>query len=144
MLAENESWQNLIKVGFEKAFEILFHLYFERLSRFAKGYVIDQEISKELVQDAFLKLWEIRESLGSDANYKAILYTITRNNSLNYLKHEIVKKKYRQNNIIRFSLELNYIALNDTSFEAFIANDLNIHIKKIINELPKNAEQLLF
>ena len=45
------------------------------------GHVDDAE---EIVQEAFVKLWDIRETLDPARSMKALLYRIVRNLSLNY------------------------------------------------------------
>jgi len=50
-------------------------------------YLHDAKISEEIVQDTFVKLWEIKETLNEQFNLRNFLYTITKNNCLNYLRN---------------------------------------------------------
>jgi RNA polymerase sigma-70 factor (ECF subfamily) len=99
--------------GEKKAFESVYMDYYDMLFHLANGYIGNREVAKELVQDAFLKLWEYREDLGKNTNIKNFLYTLTKNSSLNYLKQQEVicrnnreyllpELKYRQEALSEF------------------------------------------
>ncbi len=79
------------KKPFDKRyFEILFETHFEDLMSFVYGYVRDNEISKDIVHDAFMALWNRREVLDTNLSLKAYLYKLARNMALNYLRHQKV------------------------------------------------------
>lgn len=63
-------------------------------------YTRNQAVAEEKVQEAFLKLWEIREHLKPDSNIKNLLYSITRNSCLNHLRNEQIAARHLDN--IRF------------------------------------------
>ncbi len=46
-----------IKLGDQKALEMLFSIYFPRLNDFARNVVKDDVISQDIVQDVFVKVW---------------------------------------------------------------------------------------
>jgi RNA polymerase sigma-70 factor (ECF subfamily) len=73
-------------------------------------YLHDRKISEEIVQDTFVKLWEIRETLNEQFNLRNFLYTITKNNCLNYLRNQKVALKHQQN-LKYLELQFNYEAL---------------------------------
>jgi len=68
-----------------KAFEVLFFKYHGRLVLFANKFTGDLRISQDLVQDAFLKLWEKPEIISSIESPKAYLFQAVRNSCLNHL-----------------------------------------------------------
>ena len=71
-----------------EAFEQLFFEYQPRLVRFAVRY-LDEETAEDIVQNAFLKLWEKRDEVKLD-NIQALLFQMVRNEFLNELKHRAV------------------------------------------------------
>lgn len=83
-----------IKTGDKEAFKKLFLEYYDPLSNFAWRYIKSVHIAEELVQEAFLSIWESREMLDSSKNIKSYLYQIVRNKALNHLKHKDVVEKY--------------------------------------------------
>lgn len=57
-----------------------------KMYRFARSYVRDDEEAKDLVQDVLLKLWESASTLGDVKNTEAWCMTLIRNKSLDRLK----------------------------------------------------------
>lgn len=71
-----------------ETFEQLFFEYQPRLVRFAVRY-LDEETAEDIVQNAFLKLWEKKDELSLD-NIQSLLFQMVRNECLNELKHRAV------------------------------------------------------
>lgn len=46
-------------------FEDVFHTYYQPLYHLSISYLKDEEEAKSVVQEAFVKLWEIRDELHS-------------------------------------------------------------------------------
>ncbi len=80
--------------GEPPSFEIIFKKNFPRLKKYSLGMVRDYEVAEDLVQDAFIKLWEKRNELHSVDSIQGLLYTIVRNNCLNYLKKNKMREQY--------------------------------------------------
>ncbi len=76
--------------GNEKAFETLFKKYYQMLRKVAQYMLDDLEQAEELVQDAFVNIWEKRSNVNPDASFKNYLITAVRNRCLNHIK---AKKK---------------------------------------------------
>jgi len=70
----------------ESTLESLFKDYFIGLCQFAVGYVKDHEVAKEIVQDAFVSLWEKRQTIDLSKPVKSYLSATVRNRCLNYLR----------------------------------------------------------
>lgn len=70
----------------ESVFEQLFRSHFKGLSHFAITFVKDDETAREIVQEAFLNLWEKRNSIDLSKPVKGYLTTSVRNRCLNYLR----------------------------------------------------------
>jgi RNA polymerase sigma-70 factor (ECF subfamily) len=133
----------LIKNGDEKAFEIVFRSYYSRLVRFANEYVADSEISRNLVQNVFLKLWENRNSLKETETINGYLYTLTRNESISYLRHLKVSQKFAGKIQAEYENRmLNLDALSNLDFNAFDMNRLELAIIKILEELPERCREV--
>jgi len=132
-----------LKKGNKKAFTQIFQIYNSRLSHFAKAYVIDPDIAMNMVQDAFLKLWENSKNLKDYTSISAYLYTLTRNNCLNYLKHQKVEAKYHQK-ITKNSLELelNYGALKRLEYDLYDFEEVQRIIDKTIELLSPQCKQV--
>jgi len=132
-----------LKAGNQKVFESVYDKFFGPLYSYAREYVIDGEVASEIVQDTFLKLWEIRETIADNTTLQSFLYRITRNNCLNYLNHLKVQKKYLDYTYLqKIELELNTGALNDNSADKIISEELERKIEKTIQSLPQKCKQI--
>ncbi len=76
------------------SFEFIFKKNFSRLKKYSLGMVRNYEVAEDLVQDAFIKLWEKRKELHSVDSIPGLLYTIVRNNCLNYLQKNKLREQY--------------------------------------------------
>ena len=70
----------------QQTLELLFRDHYKGLCQFSSGYVKDSEIAREIVQDAFVSLWEKRHTIDLTKPVKSYLSTTVRNKSLNYLR----------------------------------------------------------
>ncbi|MEI7724065.1 MAG: RNA polymerase sigma-70 factor [Bacteroidota bacterium] len=120
----------------EQTLESLFRDHFTGLCQFAVGYVKDEQTAKEIVQDAFVNLWEKRGSIDLSKPVKSYLSTTVRNKCLNYLRDH---KK--------FSSDL--LALENLSQEAtydqpdkLVEADLRNQIIRAMEELPEKCREI--
>jgi RNA polymerase sigma-70 factor (ECF subfamily) len=132
-----------LRGGDEITFEQLFHEYFERICYFARDYVSDDEVARELAQETFIKLWEIRATLEDGSDIPALLFTIVRNSALNYLKHLTIREKFRHYSENQYTeRQLNLIALSDLQVEEIFKNDLQRIIDDAVDNLPEKCKEV--
>lgn len=125
-----------IRRGDRKAFREVFDHFFNALAAFGYKYVNDVEIAEDIVQETFISFWESRANFEHLLAVKSFLYTSVRNKSLNYLKHEQVKKKHEST--IQYVLESEqYFAAHVIDEEVF--NSLFVLIK----ELPNASREIM-
>ena len=77
-----------MRAGEGHAFTILFSRYYDALCAFASGYTASRSEAEEIVEDVFVRVWELRDRLDVRESLKAYLYTATRNRALNRLRDE--------------------------------------------------------
>ena len=77
--------------GDEQAFSRLFHLFHQQLGDYVLRLTKSLPLTEEIVQDIFLKLWTRREQLAGVLNFRAYLFTATRNHAFNILRDEARK-----------------------------------------------------
>lgn len=80
--------------------EDLFKSHFHQLYVHAYGWVRDEENAKDIVHDAFCYLWENYERYEKEDNHLlALLYTLVRSRSIDYLRHSQSRENYIQEQI---------------------------------------------
>lgn len=158
----------LVKSSNEKAFEMLFRLYYEPLVDFCNKYVNDKDLAKGLTQQVFVNIWEKRDQLKvqSPAPY---LYQSAKNQCLNYLRHQKVKYNYqRDEEFVEPLDEMEFNEPNDNLIQIYnsidklhpqckrifimsrmhglthkeIADELGVAVKTIKNQIGKALKHL--
>jgi RNA polymerase sigma-70 factor (ECF subfamily) len=117
-------------------FEMLFRSHFSGLCFFAHKYVKDFEAAKEIVQDAFLSLWEKRETIDMDRPVKSYLTMIIHNKCTNYLRDN---RKFDQN--ILHIENLAEVPEYDGA-DSMVEEELKNKIDTAIDELPEKCKQI--
>ena len=77
-----------IKADDSAAFRQLFDAYYKYLTVTAYRYLHEGEKAKDMAQDAFVELWNRRETLTITSGVKAYLRQAVVNKCLNYIKRE--------------------------------------------------------
>jgi RNA polymerase sigma-70 factor, ECF subfamily len=115
---------------------MLFRSHFTGLCFFAQKYVKDLDAAKEIVQDAFLSLWEKRETIDMDRSVKSYLTMVIHNKCTNYLRDNRKFDKHILN--IENLLEVPEYDGADSMVE----NELKAKIDAAIQELPGKCREV--
>lgn len=83
-----------LKSGDKLIFEEIYREYYAPLSYYCLRYVESFSDAEEIVQDLFLKLWDLHEELQINTSVKAYLYRAVQNYALNFLSKKKTKEKY--------------------------------------------------
>ena len=128
-----------LQKGEKPAFEAVYSDFFGVVYHLSLQYLHDEKVAEEIVQDSFLKLWEIRETLNDRFNIRNFLYTITKNNCLNYLRNQKTALKH-QENLKYLEMQFNYEALEKMgSYIEF--EELRLKIDQAIASLPDELRE---
>mgnify|MGYP003637698763 FL=1 len=121
-----------------KEYKNLFDKLYISLCLFSNKYIDDIDISKDLVQDVFIKIWEEKIVFKNENNIKSYLYTSVKNKSLDYLK----SKRYKSTD--NFSANQIEQLENESYFlrEVVVVEASNI-IEKAINTLPNKCANII-
>lgn len=74
--------------GNERAFRVLFDRYHKKLALYIFRITKSMEISEDIVQEVFLKIWINRSELTEVKNFKTYLFVISKNAAFNWLKSD--------------------------------------------------------
>ncbi|MEC5145689.1 sigma-70 family RNA polymerase sigma factor [Chitinophaga sp. 212800010-3] len=75
--------------GNEKAFEWLVNRFSDILGAYIFRLTHSREITEEIVQDVFLKIWNARQMLPGVGNFHAWLYVVSKNQAISALRKAI-------------------------------------------------------
>ncbi|NEW82689.1 MAG: RNA polymerase sigma-70 factor [Mariniphaga sp.] len=131
-----------IKSDDQKALELLFAVYFPRLNDFSRKVIKDDNISQDIVQEVFVKVWEKRATIDS-LNIEAFLFKLVRNHCIDYIKHMKVEN-FRMQEIQKSTQyeELYRIDFIGNEPYVLIENELKTKIEKTIQNLPERCREV--
>ena len=119
-----------LRQGDEQVFETIFRTYYERLCNYANTILNDMDEAEEMVQSAFLTVWEKHDTLEIHTSVKSYLYRAVHNSCLNRVKHFKVRKTYGDS--VKNQTEL----LHDDASQDLIGSELDAIVANAIDSLP--------
>ena len=130
-----------LKRGSYEAFDTLYDMYADSLYGFALLHTKSSVQAEDIVQDTFLKLWNMRASLSVEGSFKSMLFTIYYDDFIDKLAIAKQKLTLAQRNIFEMSREegmsnAEIAALSDIS-EQTVKNHLSAALKILREELRK-------
>ena len=101
-----------------------------KLLAIASKKIDDYETAREFVQDVFVSLFKLRDSLNPDISILAYLHVALKNRIFNHYRHQNVHRRYEQ-----------YVALqqpdiSDNTVALLYSKELEMQIKGEIEKLP--------
>ena len=124
-----------LREGNRLVFKKLFEHYYNPLRGFSGKFVDDSAACDDLVQEAFVGLWNKREQISDGRAIKSYLYSTVRNACLNYLRHEKVKTK-NQDDILALSSDWYF---EDSSIE----EEVHAEIYEAIKDLSPQSRRVV-
>ena len=122
----------------------LFSFFLDRYSRPIYSLVVQivssPQDAEEIVQDVFIKIWEIRAELSIHTSLSAYLVRMVRNMSFNQLKAHQMKTVSIGD--LEVELELHKLGLNSTFDEELFSSPLEIALRQGIEQLPPQCKQI--
>ena len=134
-----------IKSGDQFAFEILFKIMHKKLSAYARIFVRDPEIVNDLIQDTFIKIWEVRESLQEDKSIKGYLFRSVHNNCINYLNKRqiyIHQSEEYARSIKESILSAEQGNEYEQLLDRIVQDDFDIRLSEVIDKLPPQGKEI--
>jgi len=88
---------NRVKSGDQVAFEQLYFQYARKLTHRLLDLLKSEELAQDILQDVFLKVWEVRNQLDPELSFGAFLYTIAGNLCKNSFRKALSHQLYESN-----------------------------------------------
>jgi len=115
-----------LKTSDHPAFKVLYYRYFEALFRFLWRQTGDAELSKDLIQEIFGRVWKNRERLDPGQSLKSYLYRIGHNLVIDHRRQNARKPDYLEDD-----------PAHEPAYSAEENFELNEKIQTAINNLPE-------
>ena len=134
MTKREESFLQRINTKQPEAFRELFSEFYNSLVLFAMGFVEQQDVAEDIVQEIFFKLYTDKPAFDVVVALKSYLYLVTKNQCLNYLKHARIEQEY-----------MSFLKERETTtffFNQIVEQELLALLSEAIQDLPEQTGQV--
>lgn len=83
-----------LRKGSYEAFDALYDLYADSLYGFVLLHTKSVTEAEDIMQDTFLKLWNMRSSVSDTGSFKTMLFTIARNRIIDAFRRQINRQNF--------------------------------------------------
>jgi RNA polymerase sigma-70 factor (ECF subfamily) len=124
-----------LEKGYRNAFDVIFLHYYPRVKLYLFSFLKDEENSKDLSQEIFIKIWINRGTISNVNNMSAYLFRMAKNAIYNHFQHNLIKQK--------FLSTLQEVPVYEDFLEEYMFSDnLQEIIDVTITKMPKRRKQI--
>lgn len=128
-----------LKNGDMLAFDSVYKLYSHKLFSFVFKILKNEAEADDIVQEVFVKIWELRGKLSDYKLLNSYIFTIAYNNSIDLIRKRINNNKYLEH--LKRSSVINVTPPNISEIEF---QELTTQVEKLIANLPERQKQVYF
>lgn len=139
---ENDILKSYIKElckGSHKAFNAIYEMYADKLFGFAFAHTKSKDLANDIVQDTFLKIWTMRESISPEGSIQSLLYTMSYHKIIDVFRTQINKVEFED-----YIEYCEYADLGENSIEKKIFYDDFMKALKMCKNLLPNRQLEIF
>ena len=124
-----------------EGFRNIFDRYYQPLCHLGKYYLQDEDEAKGVVQDAFVRFWEMSDVWDSDAEIRNLLFTIVKNRCLNVLKRR-QRLAVHHDRIRQQELRWQQESLSRVGADYLELDELKEKIETSVKNLPEHCRRI--
>ena len=134
---QNQTEQTLdrFRQGDSEAFASLYHVHWQQVFRFSRLYLKSDDDAEDVVQEMFIRLWQIRERIHPDDNFSGLLFIMTRNMIFNRFRKQLDPLGFKVS--VLAALES-----SDDIESEISARDLSEYIDRLVDLMPTRQRQV--
>ena len=121
--------------GDEASFTKLFLHWHQLLAGYVFRITESKQLTEEIVQDVFMKIWMVRETMSGINNFKHFLLVVSRNQAFDVLKKQL-KEQERKRTWVKESRPALYAEPNEPE------NAVSSIIEQAIDSLPPHRKEV--
>ncbi|MBE5320728.1 sigma-70 family RNA polymerase sigma factor [Pedobacter sp. MR2016-19] len=122
-----------LRDGDESAFKEIYKCYAKRLVSKLIQILKSEEIAKDILQDIFMKIWEIRKTIDPELSFSALLYKMAANLSKNTFRRNIYDQLMRS----EIDPDVGYNPMDDADDASQTKALLNMALSKLTERQRK-------
>jgi len=132
-LISDQSLAESIKNSNQGVFELVFNYYYSGLVVYADQIIKNTEISEDIIQSVFMKLWETRETI-EIRSFRSYFMQCVKNRCIDHLRSLQVKQRF-DNRIP----EADHLVMAE---DLWTKNELSELVEKAIEDLPPRCREV--
>lgn len=125
-----------LREGSKAAFHRLFDTYGPKILAFANSYLKNEAEAEELLQEVFLKLWEVRETLDSSKNIKSFLFKICINMIYDFIRKKNLSKAYADYSVQNLPFS------DNNTWQEVIYHDMVNQLQALVAHMPEQRQRI--
>jgi RNA polymerase sigma-70 factor (ECF subfamily) len=129
------TWGYGLRNSDREVFAELFDETYDALHRYATYFTRDGDAAADILQDVYLKLWNVRDTIDPEKSLRAFMYQMVRNYSLN---HQRQVKRHRSEEIDAEHPSVSFDTMNEEKLDAA---DLGERIHRWIDDMPTRRRE---
>jgi len=127
----------LLKKGDMVAFDTIYDLYCHRLYGFVFRYIKQEVDTEDIVQEVFIKIWEVRNQIDVYSSFESFLFTIAYNSTISLLRKRVNETKY-----IGHLKLLQQVNSADDIINEIYFKELNEEVQSLLDQLTTRQKQI--
>jgi RNA polymerase sigma-70 factor (family 1) len=125
-----------LKKGDIFAFNELFYKYSQKVYNFSMQHLKNEEDVKDLVQEIFTKIWDIREKIDEKKSFNAFLFTISLNTIRDYFRKQVKNRKL----ITKWLEKAEFYS--ESTLESIELASLEKAVETVVEQLPPKRQMV--
>lgn len=134
-LTDEKDLLRKLREGDETAFTVLYDRYSRRIASKLIRILKSKELSQDILQDVFAKVWDVRGSIDPEQSFSAYLYKIAVNLSSNTFRKSL-RETFMRTQIARSEESYSHIE------EAIAIKDQQEILNKALSKLPRKQREV--
>ena len=122
---------------YDKFFHNLCKENYKQIFKYILVMIHDKSVAEDIVQETFLKLWNVREQLDSNGNIQALIYTIARNQIIDTFRKQIARIDFED-----YHKACEKVSTYPTVEEQIDCHEFIDRVQQTKKRLPKRACQI--
>ncbi|MCX2451996.1 RNA polymerase sigma-70 factor [Pedobacter sp. PLR] len=135
-IISDQDLQAKLMAGEESAFSELYDRYNDALAAYIKRFVHSSALAEDLSQEVFIKIWQYKSKLNEVRSFKAYLFIMARNHTLNSLK------KAMRSDVAMAEVLSSFVEQRNDTEEELLSKEYLQYLEKALSELPVRTREI--
>lgn len=119
-----------------KAFAVLYNLYAGKCLHFVTSVLKDDEVSKDITHDIFVKVWLKRDLISKVDSFSSYLFKMVRNAVMDSLESAVIRRRFILESLVMSEEFCSYVD------EKVSLDELQMLVFNAVNKMPEQRRRI--